>query len=547
MRSASLDDAFAQDCDAFVHEHEDHAIDEIRRRARASGGRLHGLAVLPFVEPCAALAAELLLREQRFELARSGAGRPSSAAMILPTWLATSSPTTSASSTGPIGMPKSTAALIDERERHAFLRGVHRLVQIGHEHAIDDEARRAPAGHRQLVELAREGERRLRGAASAVRAPLTISMSGICATGLKKCRPTSRSGRASFAASGSSVMLEVLVASRAAGFMRGSRRAYSSCFASRFSKMASMTTSASGTPCAFDVGAQALARIGALRRLANALLEQLVRALERGLDVFRAAVLQRDGEAAQRAPRGDVAAHHAGADDVHVLDAAAPLPPMAFSRSCSRNTRTRLRAVSRGEEMRDGARFGLESLLAARAVIRPQIDDGVGRRVVLALRLARDLREQRRLHERAHERPAQHLLGERRPMMRRLLRDDVARGGFEIRRRHEPVDEPEPQRLVRAHGPAGEHHLHGGLHADEPHGAHRAAEARMDAELHFRQAERQALIAHGDAVAARERELEPAAEREALNRRDSGAGERFELVEHALAARGSARTRPWRS
>ncbi len=50
-------------------------------------------------------------------------------------------------------------------------------------------------------------------------------MSGICATGLKKCSPTRRAGFASFAASGSSVMLDVFVARRAVGFMRGSSEA----------------------------------------------------------------------------------------------------------------------------------------------------------------------------------------------------------------------------------------------------------------------------------------------------------------------------------
>jgi hypothetical protein len=90
----------------------------------------------------------------------------------------------------------------------------------GHEHAIDDEAGRA-GWHWQLVER-REGKRAACAALASVFSPLTISMSGICATGLKKCSPTSRPGLASFCASGSSVMLEVFVASKAVGFMRGS-------------------------------------------------------------------------------------------------------------------------------------------------------------------------------------------------------------------------------------------------------------------------------------------------------------------------------------
>ena len=72
--------------------------------------------------------------------------------------------------------------------------------------------------------------------------------------GVEEVQPDQpRGSRQLRSASGSSMMLEVLVARRASGFMRGSRRAYSSCFASRFSKMASITTSARGTPVAVDV------------------------------------------------------------------------------------------------------------------------------------------------------------------------------------------------------------------------------------------------------------------------------------------------------
>src|SRR5712671_4996063 len=86
--------------------------------------------------------------------------------------------------------------------------------------------------------------------------------------------PTRRVGSFSAVAMSPSFRLEVLVASIADGLAMASSLANSSRFACRFSKIASMMTS---------VG--------------------------RG-------VLQRDGQAAHRADRGDVAAHHAGADDV---------------------------------------------------------------------------------------------------------------------------------------------------------------------------------------------------------------------------------------
>ena len=42
----------------------------------------------------------------------------------------------------------------------------------------------------------------------------------------------------------------------------------------------------------------------------------------------------------------------------------------------------------------------------------------------------------------------------------------------------------------------------------------------MDAQLHLRQSQRQPLVADRDAVAAGERQLQPAAEREAVDRRN---------------------------
>ena len=53
--------------------------------------------------------------------------------------------------------------------------------------------------------------------------------------------------------------------------------------------------------------------------------------------------------------------------------------------------------VARGvahHELRDGARFGFVGGLATRAMRRPQVDDGVGRRVVFGARLGAHLRDQ---------------------------------------------------------------------------------------------------------------------------------------------------------
>ena len=71
---------------------------------------------------------------------------------------------------------------------------------------------------------------------------------------------------------------------------------------------------------AFDIRAQPLARGAALRRRRQPLGEQAVRARQRGLDQFQLPVLERDVQTAQRAPRGDVPTHDAGANHVHTFD-----------------------------------------------------------------------------------------------------------------------------------------------------------------------------------------------------------------------------------
>src|SRR5215831_9535028 len=75
--------------------------------------------------------------------------------MMSPTCEATSRPTTSMSSMGPIGMPKLTA------QRSMILGGEHGLVEIRSQHAVHHESRCAAARHGQLVEPARKTGRRL--------------------------------------------------------------------------------------------------------------------------------------------------------------------------------------------------------------------------------------------------------------------------------------------------------------------------------------------------------------------------------------------------
>jgi len=135
----------------------------------------------------------------------------------------------------------------------------------------------------------------------------TISTSGSCGTGLKKWMPTRRAG--SFSAVPMSGELEagVFVARTASGFAMDSIFENRARFASRFSKIASMITSAWRAPSPENVRDQAIERVAHAALVAQPPLEELGGALHRRRDALGRRVLQRHRDAAHGADRGDVA------------------------------------------------------------------------------------------------------------------------------------------------------------------------------------------------------------------------------------------------
>src|SRR5207248_4244768 len=86
--------------------------------------------------------------------------------------------------------------------------------------------------------------------------------------------------------------------------------------------------------------------------------------------------------------------------------------------------------------------------------------------------------------------------------------------------RQHGVDEAQLEGPLRIHPVAGEDHLFGAELADEAHQALGAAEARTDAEGHFRQTEPRVLA--GEDHVAGHRQLEASTQRVAVHRRDGG-------------------------
>jgi hypothetical protein len=221
---------------------------------------------------------------------------------------------------------------------------------------------------------------------------------------------------------------------------------------------------------------------------------------------------------------------------VHVADIRPGLAARALQAILQQEHPHEVAGALGGEELRDRAGFGLEGRISVRAVARPQLNDGVRGRVVLAPRAPCDLSDQRAPHQGPQRRAAQEPLHEGCPPGRRRREQQLARGATELGLRHQPIDEPQTPRLVASHGLAGQHHLHGGAHPRDTHAANRAAEARVDAELHLREPQREGLAGDADAIAAGEGQLEAAAEGKAVNGRDTRAGEPGQAIEDLLTA-----------
>ena len=194
--------------------------------------------------------------------------------------------------------------------------------------------------------------------------------------------------------------------------------------------------------------------------------------------------------------------------------------------------------VARGvreEEPCDRRGLGLVRRRAGCAVACPQLDDGVGRGVVLDPGALPDLGQQAAAHEGSDGRPRQGARAESGLMRRWAFGEYRSRGTAQFRgARDQAVDQPESLGLVGPHGAAGQHQVQCGGGPQQAHGAHCAAEARVDSQLDLGQAQCEALVAHGDPVATGQRELESATEREALDGGDGGAGQRFQAVQYAL-------------
>ena len=266
---------------------------------------------------------------------------------------------------------------------------------------------------------------------------------------------------------------------------------------------------------ALRVGNQAIEREAHLPFIAPVLaLEELRRTRDRRRDPLHRLILQRHRHAALRAHRRDVAAHHAGADHMHM------------ARDEGRNTVRRLahrlqallqkehaHQVLRGRRAEDrverGRIVGRHRQRIA-AELRPGVDDRVGRRVVLAARTGRDLLARPAGHDRL-QRPVQQPHHQRQAPHPMTGQDHRVGGVLHHAHRHAHVGQTDAFRLGRIDRLAGQHHVERCGRSDQLRQPHHAAPGRHDAEHDLGQREPGVRLVDDDAVTAGQRQLQPAA------------------------------------
>ena len=287
---------------------------------------------------------------------------------------------------------------------------------------------------------------------------------------------------------------------------------------------------------AVEIRHQPRGDFGAFAFVFHALGEQFLRAAHRGVDEALLAVLQGDVEALVGGPRGDVAAHHARADHMHVLDAVI-LAAQAFQAFLQEIHAGEIACGGRCGEFDHRPAFGIQQLLHAAAAAPPGFDQCVRRGVVVFARLARDLFDHLRRQQLARGPGVGDPRGE--VLFERAVRAfERERGGGvdEIGRVDDAVDHAQRLRGRCRQGAAGEHEVHRGGRADQARQTHAAAPAGIDAQLHFGQADAGGGIVGHDAIAAGQRDFGAAAHAESVDRGDGGEGQVGDALEDALAA-----------
>ena len=206
----------------------------------------------------------------------------------------------------------------------AVAKDAHRLQVERPRHAVDDEAGRVGGHDRRLAQPARRRNGGRRATVGAVAGPAITSTSAMSGTGLKKCIPTTRSGRVAAAAIAPPTGCSCWSPGSSSGSAAASSRRNASRLSSRSSGIASTTRSAAASSSNDGAGREPVEgrrRAGGVQlALLHLARQEAGRSAPRALVGAGDRVVDDDLDARLGGDLGDARAHRAGAQDPDALD-----------------------------------------------------------------------------------------------------------------------------------------------------------------------------------------------------------------------------------
>src|SRR6266851_1966409 len=424
---------------------------------------------------------------------------------------------------------------VERLRRDAFVHHAQRLVDVGTEHAIDEKARRILDRQGQFIDLPHERSRPLRDLRIGGRAPDHFDQLQL-RNGVEEMDSHQARRIPEFRADVGE--LETRRVRGEESFRLCLHFELREQFALGLQVLENRLDDDVRPPRSVpgDVGNQAVERVPNSGFFAQPAFEKLGRALHRRREALGRLVLQRHGQAAHRAPGGDVSAHDASADHVNVFRLEVAVLPERLQALLEEEDADEIARRVALQKPDDGSRI-LGSRCEWIAIVSPpQLEDRVRRRIVIRRGPGGKLLPRQVNDERTHQGGIHQPLNERQPSRAGRLEHHDARGVLLDARRHRLVHEAHTLRAARIHGPAREQHVERGSRADEARQALDAAPARKDAEHHFRKREACSGLIYRDAIAAGERELDAPAHAETVYERKRREGQGFEFVIEIPAA-----------
>ncbi len=201
---------------------------------------------------------------------------------------------------------------------------------------------------------------------------------------------------------------------------------------------------------------QPVKRITHRDRLADDLAEQLGGALHRPRDRFRLHVREGNVEPLVSAPCRDIAAHGARAHDMHVPDRAVATCELLHLLAQEEHANQVLRR-RRHHQLRERGSLGSQHRHLVAAMLFPEIDQGIGRRIMLARRRLGRLRTHATGEHAAHRREVQQSVQCARLRPLQPAEDGVLHGVTDMALLRHRIDQTERSGAAGVDGLASQH------------------------------------------------------------------------------------------